>query len=157
MSHFSFFPQAVISRYFDFRDSAQPYGYNNYLSLAVKSLAVDPWRRVQFTIVTSRKAAYKTRVTRPTSLYMFMWNSSLEVSVDDDRHQYDDMIRWIQDTLHERGTLVNWITPNGVKSNLLNAAMARDPTFILFTPRTSLFGISPYFEIVSHSEPRRAL
>lgn len=140
----------MIVRYFDFRDSAQPYGYNNYLSLAVKSLAVDPWRRTQFTIVTSRKAAHKIRVPRSTSLYMFIWNSSLEVTVDDDRNHNDDLLNWIQATLREKGLLVEWITPTGVKSNLLNAAMARDPTLILFTPRTSLFGISPYFEIVSH-------
>lgn len=143
--------QAVVVRYFDFRDSSQPHGYNNYLSLAVKSLAVDPWRRVQFTIVTSRKAAFKTRVTRATSLYMFMWNSSLEVGVDDNHNQNDDLLRWIHESLQEKGSIVNWITPNGVKSNLLNAVMANDPTFILFTPRSSLFGISPYFEVVSLS------
>lgn len=140
---------AVIVRFFDFRESGQPHGYNNYLSLAVKALATDPWRRVQFTIVTSRKSAYKLRVTRPASLYMFMWNSSLEVSVDDDRNQNDDLLTWIQNTLREKGSLVDWVTPTGVKSNLLNAVMSQDPTLILFTPRTSLFGISPYFEIVS--------
>lgn len=83
---------AVIVRFFDFRESAQPHGYNNYLSLAVKALAADPWRRIQFTIVTSRKAAHKLHVTRPASLYMFMWNSSLEVGVDDDRNQNDDLL-----------------------------------------------------------------
>lgn len=80
---------------------------------------------------------------------MFMWNSSLEVTVDEDRNHNDDLLNWIHGTLREKGLLVEWITPTGIKSNLLNAAMASDPTLILFTPRTSLFGISPYFEIVS--------
>lgn len=143
--------QAVITRFFDFRDSVQPLGYNNYLALAVKSLAEDPWRKVQFTIVTSRKAAHKLRTTRSSSLYMFMWNASHEVTVDDDRNQNDNILRWIHDTVREKGSLVEWVTPSGMKSNLLNAVTSRDPTLILFTPRTSLFGISPYYEIVSLS------
>lgn len=145
----------MITRFFDFRDSSQPPGYNNYLELAVKSLTEDPWRKVQFTIVTSRKAAYKMRTTRSSSLYMYMWNASHEVTVDEDRHQNENLLRWIHETVRDKGSLVEWITPSGLKSNLLNAVMSRDPTLILFTPRTSLFGISPYYEIVSTNVSNR--
>lgn len=78
-----------------------------------------------------------------------MWNSSLEVTVDDDRNNQEEVLSGIVNTVREKGSLVDWVTPTGVKSSLLSAAMARDPTLILFTPRTSLFAISPYFEIVS--------
>lgn len=71
--------------------------------------------------------------------------------MDDDRNQNDNILRWIHDTVREKGSLVEWVTPSGMKSNLLNAVTSRDPTLILFTPRTSLFGISPYYEIVSLS------
>lgn len=142
----------MLVGYYDFHEPA-PLGYKSYLNAAIKSLALDPWRRVQFAIVTGRKAAAKIRITKPSSLTLFQWNITYELlPTPGTAPKTEAILRWAYQPT-DGGSLVDWITPSGIKSNALELAVGRTPsTFILFTPRSLILGISPYFDVVSMTD-----
>ncbi|RWS14982.1 disulfide isomerase-like protein [Dinothrombium tinctorium] len=138
---------AVVVGYFDFNQYSEPEGYNFYLSASVKALATDPWRRVQFTVITSRKLAHKLNINSHASISLYLWHSTLEFQGN--RKKVDNLIKWIYEPLQrENASLVEWITPSGIKSLTLSNILTHSSTFILFTPRSLILDISPYFDVL---------
>lgn len=119
------------------------------MNAAVKSLALDPWRRVQFAVVTARRVAYKLNIKTPSSLTLYQWNATQLLATAGKAPKSDAIIRWLFDAMDKGGSLVEWITPSGVKSHAMDIGVRRTrATFILFTPRSLILGISPYFDVV---------
>lgn len=133
--------------YFDFLETSLPTGYDNFMSAAVKSLTVDPWRRVQYSIVTSRKVAFKLYIDKPSTIAIYFWNSTGRMMGLG--YQPDVIAKWVHESTIASPSLVQWLTPSGVKSNVLSNILSDGPTLILFTPRSLILGISPFFETVS--------
>lgn len=133
--------------YFDFHESSVPSGYDNFMSAAIKSLTVDPWRRVQYSIVTSRKVAFKLYMDKPSMIAIYFWNSTGRMMGLDYKPEF--IAKWVYDSTNASPTLVQWLTPSGVKSNALSSILSQGPTLVLFTPRSLILGISPFFETVS--------
>lgn len=109
----------------------------------MKALTNDPWRIASFSVITSKKIAYKIGLTSKLTLYL--WNTTEQYS---GKLNTDMIINWIYSHVHNIGSL-RWLTPSGIKSNALDSILSKHPTFILFTPRSLIFGISPYFDVVS--------
>lgn len=143
----------VLVRYYDFRgttEGSEPKGYQSIIHASIKSLAIDPWRRIQFAVVTCRKVAQKLRITHQTSAYLFLWNATHEISLGEERILSENVVKWIYDSLAGRGGhLITWFTPSGQKSDLLaSVSEVYGPILILFTPRNFLLRWSPYFELL---------
>lgn len=136
--------------YFDFNASPQPQGYTSFLTAAVKSLVFDPWRKVQFAVVTARKVAHKLKMNRPSTILLYRWNATIEYpALQGAPPMTDALIRWVHETVDKTGALVEWITPSGIKSKSMDIGVRRTKaTFILFTPRSLILGISPYVDVV---------
>ena len=117
------------------------------MSAAIKSLTIDPWRRVQYSIVTSRKVAFKLYIQKSSSIAIFYWNSTGQMMGSN--HKPEVIAKSIYESANSQQPLVQWITPSGVKSDALSNILSQGPTFILFTPRSLILGISPFFETVS--------
>lgn len=118
------------------------------MSAAIKSLTVDPWRTVQYSIVTSRKVAFKLYIDKPSSIAIYFWNSTGRITGSD--YTPEVIAKWVHESTSNLPSLVQWLTPSGVKSNLISNVLAQGPTLILFTPRSLILGISPFFDTVSH-------
>lgn len=117
------------------------------MSAAIKSLIIDPWRRVQYSIVTSRKVAFKLYIQKSSSIAIFYWNSTGQMMGSN--YKPEVIAKSIYESANSQQPLVQWITPSGVKSDALSNVLSQGPTFILFTPRSLILGISPFFETVS--------
>lgn len=140
----------VAVGYFDFNESPQPIGYDIYLKAAVQSLYNDPWRKVKFTAITSRKTANKLGIYEQSSITIYSW--SLNSSVRKDFTNSDAIVKWIYKTLfNDQRGLVEWLTPTGSKSGTNITELNMNDTFILLTPRSLILGSSPYYDIVSWS------
>ena len=164
---------AVVLRFVDFTrsPSSSNFNYATLLEGSVKTLVQDPFRRIAFAVVTNRKVAHKLRVLRTSSIYLFLWNQTHELSLGSDlsetsdplqeRHQRrrhvtptpsplfpDNAMNWIFESVHNKGSLVDWMTPTGIKSNLLTSLTSKSPTVILFTPRSLLLSTTPYFDVM---------
>lgn len=133
--------------YFDFQKSSLPTGYDNFMNAAIRSLAVDPWRRVQYSIVTSRKVAFKLYIEKPSTISIYFWNSTGRMMGLD--YKPEVIAKWVYESTSASPTLVQWLTPSGIKSNAISSILSHGPTLILFTPRSLILGISPFFETVS--------
>lgn len=115
----------------------------------MKSLAIDPWRKVQFAVVTSRKVAYRLKINKPSSVTLYRWNTTVEHPQQAKPAKAETLIQWVDETVEKTGALVDWITPSGIKSKALDLGVRRTrATFILFTPRSLILGISPYVDVV---------
>lgn len=135
-------------RYCDFRTNSQPISYTKLLSGSIRALSFDPWRKLQFAVVNSRKLASKLRVSRANSLYLFLWNGTFEKSFDEASDFDDNIFKWIYETINHRGSLFEWVTSSGIKSNLMSNILTQKTTLMLFTPRTLIYGTTPYYELL---------
>lgn len=135
-------------RYCDFRTTSQPVSYSKLLSGSIRALSFDPWRKLQFAVVNSRKLASQLRVLRVNSLYLFLWNGTFEKSFDESSDFDDNIFKWIYETINHRGGLIEWVTSSGIKSNLMSNILTQQTTLILFTPRTLILGTTPYYELL---------
>ncbi|RWS29465.1 disulfide isomerase-like protein [Leptotrombidium deliense] len=138
---------AVVVGYFDFNQFSEPQGYNQYFTASVKSLMLDPWRRVQFTVITSRQLAHKLSMNSHSSITLYLWNSTSVFTGN--IKNVETLVNWIYGSLgQENRTQVEWITPTGIKSLSLSTILTQSSTFILFTPRSLILDISPYFDVL---------
>lgn len=109
----------------------------------------DPWRSVAFTVVTNARVAAKLKIDpgRESSLLLYVGNATEHFSA-----KYTSkpgaILSWIYSRAATASTL-KWLTPSGIKSTRLADYIGGRPTFILFTPRSFILGISPYFDLVS--------
>lgn len=102
---------------------------------------------MQFAIVSSKKAAFKLNMEQSQSVNLVAWNSTHNYR--NKLRKVDNFLKWIFNTLDEIGPLVEWITPVALKSDTLSVKLLSEPTLILFTPRSLILNISPYYDIVS--------
>lgn len=136
----------VVVGYFDLSEPTS--SYSAYFKAAVRSLQSDPWRRVKFTVITSRKTAHKLGIYQFSSITVYSWD--LQSKVRSDFKNSDAIIEWVYKTLFDgRTSLVEWLTPSGHKSDTLVTRLKKNDTFILLTPRSLILGSSPYYDIVS--------
>lgn len=134
--------------HFDLARSVEPAAYRSFLLAAVKSLYFDPWRRISFAVIPNRKLASRLAIDTPESPRIYTWNETIVYSGQ--LNDADAFVKWIFHTAIEKGDpLVEWITSSGLKSDLFTVKLAEKPTLILFTPRSLILGISPYFDVVS--------
>lgn len=97
-------------------------------------------------MITSRKVAYKLRVNNHSSIILHLWNGSFEYN---GILRIESIVKWIKDLMKSKnGSLIEWLTLSGRKSKQLSEILKTGPSLILFTPRSLVLGISPYFEIV---------
>lgn len=141
----------VAVGYFDFNDPTSLNPYNIFFKASVRALQSDPWRRVKFCVITSRKVAQKLRIDVTSSINLYTWNSTSIIQTD--FTNFDAILKWVYGNVYtntkvQRG-LVDWISPSGQKSEALAEVFGSNPTLVLLTPRSLIFGISPYFDIVS--------
>lgn len=110
----------------------------------------DPWRSVAFTVVTNPRVAAKLKIdlTRESSLLLYVGNATELFTARYASTQPAAILKWIYSRAATASTL-KWLTPSGIKSTRLADYIGRKPTFILFTPRSFILGISPYFDLVS--------
>lgn len=135
--------------YFDFRGSPQPLGYKSFVVASIKSLAADPWRRLAFGVVSSKSVASKLRFKNPSNFMLFSWNSTS--SYDAKSLKSDALLKWSYNEIEKIASLIEWVIPSGLKSNLLSEIIkSKGATLILFTPRSLSFGLSPYYSMVSY-------
>lgn len=82
---------------------------------------------------------------------MFRWNSTHEFPGQPGKAIRSDVIRsWIYDSVSRSGYLVEWKNPVDQTGDQLQQVLGRTrSTFILFTPRSLILGISPYVDVVS--------
>lgn len=80
------------------------------------------------------------------SVQLFGWNSTHNYR--NKLRKIENFLRWIYSTLDEIGPLVEWITPVALKSDTLSVKLLAEPTLILFTPRSLILNISPYYDIL---------
>ena len=137
----------MVVGYFDFNENPNPNGYKHFLLASIKALYQDPFRSVQFAIVSSKKAAFKLSMEQSQSVNLYTWNSTH--TYRNKLRKIDNFLKWIYNTLDEIGPLVEWITPVALKSDTLSVKLLAEPTLILFTPRSLILNISPYYDIVS--------
>ena len=64
-------------------------------------------------------------------------------------HKPDIIAKWVFESSNKSPSLAQWLTPSGVKSNVISNVLDQGSTLILFTPRSLILGISPFFETVS--------
>lgn len=139
---------AVVLGFFDFDHSPNPPGYEHFLQASIKALHTDPWRRVQFAIVSSKSSSAKFEFERTGQVQIHTWNDT--VIYGGNLHQVDTFVRWIFEIVFElQRPLIEWVTASGKKSDALISRLSSGPTLLLFTPRSLVFGISPYFEVAS--------
>lgn len=136
---------AVLVGFFDFNESPQPPGYKKFFSLAVKALVSDPWRSVSYCVISSRRIATKMSLTKPSTLTLFLWNTTEQYSSKSFKIQ--TILSWVYSRVQQVPSL-RWLTPSGVKSSALSDILTKSPTFVLFTPRSFVLGISPYFDVL---------
>ena len=80
------------------------------------------------------------------SVNLYTWNGTY--SYRNKLKKVDNFIKWIFSNLEEEGILVEWITPIALKSDTLSVKLLSEPTLILFTPRSLILNISPYYDIL---------
>ncbi|KAH7640224.1 disulfide isomerase-like protein [Dermatophagoides farinae] len=144
---------AVVLGYFDFNQSPGgggqiPSGYRAYLTTSIKALSNDPWRSVVFTVVTNSRVAMKLKIDpqrEQSSLIIFVGNSTEHFTAKFSKPF--TLLSWIQSRA-ELARTIRWMNPSGVKSTLLSDFIRKTPTFVLFTPRSFLLGISPYYDLL---------
>jgi hypothetical protein len=137
----------VVVAYFDFDRSIDPPGYGHFLHASIKALHSDPWRRVQFAIVSSLSLANKLQFEKSQQVQIHTWNDT--VIYGGQLSRVDNFVKWVHEIVFELNPpLVEWITASGKKSDTLISKLSQGPTLLLFTPRSLVLGISPYFEVV---------
>nr|XP_027205228.1 thioredoxin domain-containing protein 11-like [Dermatophagoides pteronyssinus] len=149
---------AVVLGYFDFNQSPSssngqqiPQGYRAYLSTSIKALSTDPWRsQVVFTVVTNSRTAMKLKIDpklaqQSSLLIIYVGNRSEHFTAKFSKPF--TLLSWIR-SRSELARNIRWMNPSGVKSTLLSDYIGKTPTFILFTPRSFLLGISPYYDLL---------
>ncbi|CAG2104275.1 unnamed protein product [Medioppia subpectinata] len=136
---------AILIGYFDFNESPQPPGYKQFFSTAVKALASDPWRTVCYCVISSRRVAVKLSLAKPQRLTLFLWNTTEHFGTKSIKTA--TILSWVYSRVHQTQTL-RWLTPSGIKSSALSDVITKNPTFVLFTPRSFVLGISPYFDVL---------
>ena len=136
--------------YFNFMEGSQQSTYRSYLSTAIKALVNDPWRSVAYTVVTNSRIAQKLKIgpEKESSLHLFVGNSTEHLTAKFSKPAA--LLSWIYSRANAASTL-KWLNPNGIKSTKLSDYIQKRPTLILFTPRSFILGISPYFDLVSVS------
>lgn len=125
-------------------------GYRAFVATAIKALISDPWRLVCYTVVTNPRVATKMNIdpTRESSLILYIGNSSEVFTAKSSKPAA--ILKWVYSRASRAKTL-KWISPTGIKSKALMSSLGNKPTLILFTPRSFIFGISPYFDLVNLS------
>jgi len=139
------FHDLVVVGYFDFSHPSHLAEYKKYFTASIKSLYADPWQRIKFAVVSNWNIALKLGVEKMSSFSIYTWNTTLlaqELFKDSDA-----LLKWIYRNKNQ-GKLVTWITPSGLKSDILFKFLTRRNTLILFTPRSLIFCSSSYFDIV---------
>lgn len=129
-------------------ESPHQSGYNAYLSTSIKALVKDPWRSVAFTVVTNSRVAAKLKIdpTKDSSLLLFVGNSTEIFTAKYSKPAA--ILSWIYSRASTAATL-KWLNPSGIKSNRISDYIQQNPALILFTPRSFILGISPYYDLVS--------
>ena len=129
-------------------ESPQQSAYRAYLSIAYKALVTDLYRSVAFTVVTSSRVASKLKIdpTKDSSLILFVGNSTEHFTAKFSKPTA--ILSWIYSRAKTASTL-KWLSPSGIKSTRISDYIQKNPTLILFTPRSFILGISPYFDLVS--------
>ncbi len=122
-------------------------GYRAFVATAIKALITDPWRLVCYTVVTNPRVAAKLNIDpeRESSLILFVGNSSEVFTAKSSKPAA--ILSWVYSRAARAPTL-KWVSPTGIKSQALMASLDSKPTLILFTPRSFIFGISPYYDLV---------
>ncbi|KAJ6216467.1 hypothetical protein RDWZM_007624 [Blomia tropicalis] len=138
---------AVLLGYFNFMEGSQQSTYRSYLSTAIKALVNDPWRSVAYTVVTNSRIAQKLKIgpEKESSLHLFVGNSTEHLTAKFSKPAA--LLSWIYSRANAASTL-KWLNPNGIKSTKLSDYIQKRPTLILFTPRSFILGISPYFDLL---------
>ncbi|KPM11225.1 disulfide isomerase-like protein [Sarcoptes scabiei] len=138
---------AVVLGYFDFIQSSHLPGYRHYLTTSIKALINDPWRSVAFTVVTNSKVAKKLKIdtNQEGSLIIFVGNTTERFTAKFSKPF--TLLSWIYSRADLSKT-IKWLSPSGIKSQLISDYIGQSATLILFTPRSFLFGISPYFDLI---------
>ncbi len=132
--------------YFDFNESPQPPGYKQFITTAVRALASDPWRMVSYCVISSKRIATKMSLAKSSTLTLFLWNGTEQYSAKSFKSA--TILSWVYSRVQQVPSL-RWLTPSGVKSSALSDILTKSPTFVLFTPRSFVLGISPYYDVVS--------
>lgn len=137
----------VAVGYFDFNDPSTLSSYDLFFKASVRALQSDPFRLVKFCVITSRKVAQKVRINTTSSINLYSWNTTSIVGTD--FKNSDAVLKWIYSNLFDdwKG-LVDWLIPSGRKSDALAEILESSPTLVLLTPRSLIFGISPYYDIL---------
>jgi hypothetical protein len=138
--------KALLVGYFDFNESPQPPGYKQFFTTAVKALASDPWRTVAYCVISSKRVATKLSLAKSSTLTLFLWNTTEQYSSKS--FKSNTILSWVYSRVQQIPSL-RWLTPSGVKSSALSDILTKSPTFVLFTPRSFILGISPYYDVVS--------
>lgn len=122
--------------------------YRLYLTVAIKALLTDPWRTVAYTLITNTRVAQKLKLEANkdiASLILYVGNETEYFSLAKASPQ--SILSWVYSRAAKARTL-KWLNPSGVKSKALADYIQDSPTLILFTPRSFILGISPYFDLV---------
>lgn len=137
----------MVLGYFDFNKSPHQSNYRSYLATAIKALKSDPWRSVAYTVITNSKTASKLKIdpSRDNSLILYAGNGTEHFTVKSSKSS--TTISWIYSRADHSST-VKWFNPSGIKSLQMSDYIHKRPTLILFTPRSFILGISPYFDLV---------
>lgn len=137
----------MVLGYFNFNQSPHQPGYRSYLTTAIKALVNDPWRTVVYTVVTNLRAAMKLKLDphKDAALIIYVGNTTEHVTAKSTKPV--TLLSWIY-SRSELATTIKWISPSGIKSNIMSEFIQKTPTLILFTPRSFLLGISPYYDLL---------
>lgn len=105
----------------------------------------DPWRDVAYAVISNKKVALKLKFESASTITLYLLNSTEHFSTKSNK--LSAILSWIYSRVRQSHS-IRWITPNGIKSRTLSNLLFEKPTFILFTPRSFVLGISPYFDLV---------
>ncbi|XP_054168129.1 thioredoxin domain-containing protein 11-like [Oppia nitens] len=136
---------AILIGYFDFNESPQPPGYKQFFSTSVKALSSDPWRTVCYCVISSKRVATKLSLAKPQTLTLFLWNTTEHFGTKSIKSA--TILSWVYSRVQQTPTL-KWLIPSGIKSSALSDIITKNPTFVLFTPRSFVLGISPYYDVL---------
>ncbi|KAL0278669.1 UNVERIFIED_CONTAM: hypothetical protein PYX00_000422 [Menopon gallinae] len=134
----------VIVGSFSFSGNLGGPGYYTFYSAAIKMLEKDPYNDIAFAVTTDRETATSIDIEVIPSIHLYLWNETYEYPTD--AHYSDEsLVKWIWTKIHQP---VFWISPPGVKSQMLSRFLSNGPTLIVFTPRNPLFKMHAIYSML---------
>lgn len=136
--------------------------YGVFYTAALRFLERDPFREVQFLVVTQDFSS----PTDVPLLELYLWNETLvcflfmitciymyltkliklQIYPTANEWRPEPIVSWITENLHQVSV---WASPPGGKSQSLSNYLQPGPALILFTPRNPLYSNLDYYTVVS--------